>query len=90
MSVEINLPPVLQAMVDDVRQIDVAGGTVGECLQSLVQKYPQLKSKLFNRKNGLPNGINIFVNGENAYPQPLSKKVKEGDKVYISYIVLGG
>jgi molybdopterin converting factor small subunit len=90
MSVEINLPPVLQAMVGDIRQIDVTGGTVGECMEALVQKYPQLKSKLFNRKNSLPNGINIFVNGENAYPQPLSKKVKEGDKVYISYIVLGG
>ena len=90
MSVEINLPPVLQALAGDVRQIDVTGSTVGECLQGLVQQYPRLKSRIFNKKNRLPNGINIFVNGENAYPEPLAKQVREGDKVYISYIVLGG
>ena len=90
MSVEINIPPVLQAMVGDIEQIDVTGRTVGECLEELVKQYPRLKSRLFNKNHKLPNGINIFVNGENAYPEPLAKKVREGDKIYISYIVLGG
>jgi molybdopterin converting factor small subunit len=90
MSVEINLPPVLQALVGDIRQVDVSGGTVGECLADLVKRYPPLKSRLFNRNNKLPNGINIFVNGENAYPEPLAKRVYEGDKIHLSYIVLGG
>ena len=90
MSVEINIPPVLQAMVGDIEQIDVTGRTVGECLEEMVQRYPQLKSRLFNKKNKLPNGINIFVNGENAYPEPLAKQVHKGDKVHIAYIVLGG
>ena len=90
MSVEINLPPVLQALVGDIRQVDVAGGTVGACLEDLVERYPPLKPRLFDKKNKLPAGINIFVNRENAYPDPLAKKVAEGDKIYISYIVLGG
>jgi molybdopterin converting factor small subunit len=90
MSVEINIPPVLQALAGDVKQIDVTGKTVGECLKELVKQYPRLKSRLFNRQGKLSNGINIFINGENAYPEPLSRIVHEGDKVHISYIVLGG
>jgi len=90
MSVEINIPPVLQALTGDIKQINVTGRTVGECLEELVKQYPRLKSRLFNRKNKLPNGINIFVNGENAYPEPLARAVHKGDKVHISYIVLGG
>ena len=90
MSVEINLPPVLQAMAGDIKQIDVTGGTVGECLEALVKQYPKLKPRLFNKKNKLPHGINIFVNRENAYPEPLAKAVHEGDKIHIAFIVLGG
>jgi molybdopterin converting factor small subunit len=89
-SVEINIPPVLQALAGDVRQINVTGSTVGECLEELVKQYPRLKPRLFNRRGKLPNGINIFVNGENTYPETLARRVKEGDKVHISYIVLGG
>jgi len=90
MSVQINLPPVLQTLVGDIKQINVTGRTVGECLEALVKQYPGLKSRLLKKNNRLPKGINIFINGENTYPEPLTKRVHEGDKVYISYIVLGG
>jgi len=90
MAIEINIPPVLQALVAGVSQIDVSGGTVGECFKEMVEKYPQLKAKLFNKRGKLPNGISIFINGENAYPEPLSRPVRDGDKIYISHIVLGG
>jgi molybdopterin converting factor small subunit len=90
MTVEINIPPVLQALVDGINRINVSGSTVGECLTEMVKKYPQLKAKLFNRRGKLPNGISIFINGENAYPGPLSRPVVDGDKIYISHIVLGG
>lgn len=90
MSVTIVLPPVLQPMVGGAKEIDVAGGTVGACLENLIKQYPALKPKFFTGKNKLPNGISIFVNGEDAYPEPLKKPVCDGDKIYISHIVLGG
>jgi len=90
MSVEINIPPVLQALIDGVRQIDVSGSTVGECLKQLVEKYPRLKLRLFNRQGKLPKGVSIFINGESAYPEELARPVHDGDKVYITNIVLGG
>lgn len=90
MSIEVNLPPVLQALIDGVSRINVNGDTVGECLTEMLEKYPQLKLKLFNKNGKLPNGISIFINGENAFPEPLSRPVRDGDKIFISHIVLGG
>ncbi len=90
MVVEINIPPVLQALVNGISLINVSGATVGECLEEMLQQYPTLRSKLYDKKGKLPKGISIFLNGKSAYPNPLSKPVHDGDKIHISHIVLGG
>jgi molybdopterin converting factor small subunit len=90
MSVEIHIPPSLQALVDGVNKVDVVGGIVGECLEDLVRRYPRLKEKIFPRRGRLPKGMNIFINGASTGPRPLAMPVRDGDKVHIAYIVLGG
>ncbi len=90
MAVEINIPPVMQALVNGISRINVSGNTVGDCFNALVKEYPQFKPKLFTRRGKLRNGIQIFINDKDAYPEPLSKPVRDGDKIYISHIVLGG
>ncbi|MHB8104370.1 MAG: ubiquitin family protein [Dehalococcoidales bacterium] len=90
MSIEMNIPPVLQALVNGINRIDVSGGTIGECIKEMVVKNPALKPKLFDKRGNLPKGINIFLNGVSAYPEPLTKPVHDGDKIHISHIVLGG
>jgi molybdopterin converting factor small subunit len=90
MTVEINIPPALQALADGVSKIDVRGSTVGECLEELAERYPALKKKLFTGKGKLPKGMNIFINRVGAYPDPLARQVRDGDKVHIAYSVLGG
>jgi molybdopterin converting factor small subunit len=90
MSVAINIPPSLQALVDGVGRVEVDGGTVGACLRALVQLYPRLKEKIFTRNGRLPKGMNIFINGKSTGPRQLAEPVRDGDKVHIAYIVLGG
>ena len=90
MAVEINIPPILQALVNGVSRINVSGATIGECFKEMLQQYPALKPKLYDKNGNLPKGISIFLNGVSAYPSPLSKTVHDGDKIYISHIVLGG
>lgn len=90
MSVLVRLPPVFQALAGDVKSISASGSTIGECFKDLAARYPQLRSRLFTRRGKLPHGMNIFINGENAYPEPLARPVHDGDEVYISYLVLGG
>jgi molybdopterin converting factor small subunit len=90
MSVLVNLPPVLQAIAGDVKSVSVSGSTVGECIKALAAKYPRLKPGLFTRQGKLPKGMNVFINGENVYPEPLSRPVRDGDTLHLSYLVLGG
>jgi molybdopterin converting factor small subunit len=89
MTVEINIPPAFQALADGVTKVNVGCGTVGECLVELVRRYPALKEKIFTGRGKLPKGMNIFINGANA-PEPLARLVRDGDKVHVAYIVLGG
>lgn len=90
MAVEINIPPVLQALVSGISRIDVNGATIGDCLKEMLQNYPALKTKLYEKDGNLRKGINIFINGVSAYPNPLPKPVHDGDKIHISHVVLGG
>jgi|WetSurMetagenome_2_1015567.scaffolds.fasta_scaffold1081392_2 sulfur-carrier protein len=90
MSVEISLPPTLQAMTGNMKQITCAGSTLGDCLNNLIEKFPQIKPKLFSSSGKLASGVNIFLNSTAILGENLSKPVKDGDLVYISFIVLGG
>lgn len=90
MAVEINIPPVLQALVNGVHQIDVVGATLGECLKDLVSKYPMITPKIFDKHGNLLKGVSIFMNGKNVYPKLLTTPVSDGAKIHISHIVLGG
>ena len=47
--------------------------------------------KMLLAKNGkLFNYVNIYVNGEDAYPDELAKPAKDGDELHILYIISGG
>ncbi len=90
MSVEINIPPAFQTLIDGVKQINVTGSTVGECLDALLKKHPELNPRAFNTRGMLPKGINIYVNGKAVYPDPLARSIRDGDKIHLAYIILGG
>ncbi len=68
-----------------------SGGTVGECLNDVVQQYPKLKPLLFNAKNGkLHSYLDVFVNKKSSHPLGLDKPVSNGDELYIFNIIVGG
>jgi len=71
-----------------VAQVD--GGTVGQCLDHLVRQFPGIEKDLFDEDGKLLGYINIFVNGESAYPEDLAKPVKEADEIYIVPMFAGG
>jgi molybdopterin converting factor small subunit len=90
MSVVIIIPPFLQHLAGGVKQAEVEGKTVKACLEALALQYPELKSRLFGRNGKLPSGLNIFINGENAFPGELSRPVRDGDRIHIAYVMVGG
>lgn len=90
MTIEIILPPSLQALAGDVKNIEAAGATVGECLDELVRRYPSLRSRLFTGDGKLAGGINIYINGERVSSGALTRRVRDGDKVHLAYLIFGG
>ena len=90
MSVEVNIPPFLEHLTEKVKRVDVDGRNVGECLTALITRFPDVGPRLFNKDGRLLKGLNIFVNGESAYPEELEKPVKNGDRLHITYVMVGG
>jgi molybdopterin converting factor small subunit len=90
MSITITIPPFLQHLADGVRTAEVEGKTVAECLEALAGRYPRLRSRLFGPRGELPRGLNLFINGESAFPGEMSRPVKDGDSIHIAYVMVGG
>ena len=90
MSVEISIPTFLQHLTGDVKAVDVNGRTVGDCFADLIKRYPRLKARLYDKRGKLLKSLNVFVNGESAYPEALVRPVNNGDIIQIVYVVIGG
>ena len=93
MAIRLNIPPLLQTLTNYVNVAQVSGGTVGECLEELVQQFPGLETELFDvHGDVLYQGLLFSVNGEVAYLDAaiLGKPVKDGDELSIIPIVSDG
>lgn len=90
MGVQVYFHATLRKLVRDQEWVEVAGNTVGQCFNQLVQQYPGLKDKLFDKKGKIHNLVEIYVNQESAYPDELAKGVKDGDKIHITLLLSGG
>lgn len=86
MSVKVDIHPLLSEYANTQPVVEVNGRTVGECLEQLVIQFPKIKRALFANDGRLLNCIDIFVNGEDAYPEELAKPVKDGGNLYIVMI----
>lgn len=90
MSIKIELSPIFAQHTNNQLVLRAKGKTVGECLDYLIKQFPDLKSAFFDKNDRLYRYIDIYVNGESAYPEELAKQVKDGDKLNILILVAGG
>ncbi len=90
MSIKINIPSYMRSFTNNMEVVEVNGSTVGECLNHLVKQFPGMKKQLFSKNGNLFENIIISVNGESAYPDQLTKPVKDGDELNIVVIIGGG
>jgi molybdopterin converting factor small subunit len=66
MSVTLLIPTALRMFTDRQKEVPVAGDTVLAALQSLVEKYPDLRQHLFV-VNGDPRSlVNFFLGDQNV------------------------
>lgn len=90
MSVTIHLHKTHRQFVGGAASIDTAGRTVGECLEFLLKRYPDLKPQVFDAAGKLQRTIEIYLNMTSAYPNELAKPTKDGDQIHITLMLAGG
>ncbi|MBA7680360.1 hypothetical protein ES703_88675 [subsurface metagenome] len=90
MSIKISIPSYMRSFTNNMKVVEVNGSTVGVCLNHLVKQFPGMKKQLFSKNGNLFENIIISVNGESAYPEQLTKPVKDGDELNIMFVIGGG
>ena len=90
MSIKANIHPVLQHYTNDQDVVEVNGSNVGECLKDLIRQFPGIERGLCNKQGRLLNYVDIYVNLQSAFPEELTKPVKDGDEIQIVMMIAGG
>lgn len=90
MSVTVNIHQTHRQFTAGLEAVAADGETVGDCLRNLIERYPQMKTALWDAKGRLKNQIEIYVNMESAYPDELGKRVNPGDQIHITVMLAGG
>jgi molybdopterin converting factor small subunit len=90
MGVKISIPWFLQRASNGAKITEVQGGTVGDCLKKLTERFPLLEKELFDKQGKLSPYIDIHVDGQSVYSEGLAKPVEDGSGLSILFIVGGG
>jgi molybdopterin converting factor small subunit len=90
LNISVYLHKVFQPYCDGSEIIHVKGDTINECLNHMVEQYPEVEKAIFTGKDKLHPLVEIYLNSSSAYPDALKKKVKDGDKIYLIHTLAGG
>jgi molybdopterin converting factor small subunit len=90
MPVKIHIHITHRQFTNGLEVVDAEGTTVGECLNHLIKQYPGMEKALFSKKDKLLNVVEVFVNHAAAYPNELTKHVKDGDEINLLVMLAGG
>jgi molybdopterin synthase sulfur carrier subunit len=90
MPVRVKIPTQLREATDGEATASVDGATVGEVLDSLYERFGELRSRI-SEDGGLRRFVNVYVAGEDIrFLDGLDTPVKDGDEVTILPAVAGG
>jgi len=83
MAVVVKIPTQLRAVTDGEAEAEVAGGTVGEVLDSLFDRFAELRDRICD-DGDLRRFVNVYVGGEDIrFLSGLETEVSDGDEVTI-------
>src|SRR5713226_4927551 len=85
------IPTALQPLAEGKDELEAPGSTVQEVLNSLAERYPQLKKQLFNEKGELRQFVNLYKGSEDTRTlQGMATSVSEDDELSIVPSIAGG
>jgi molybdopterin converting factor small subunit len=88
---KIHIPTPLRQYVGKQSTVEVRAGTVGEAMNALVAKHPDVRRHLYTDDGKLRAFVNLYVNDEDIrYLQKEATTVEEGDNISIVPSIAGG
>ena len=84
----IHIPTPLRVYSDKQDTVSVNATTVGEALDALTAKHPDLKKHLYSEEGKLRSFVNIYLNDEDIRYLPEKESTKVGDKDALYLAVL--
>ena len=89
-SIAFDVPAFLDHVTGGLRQVEVTGSAVGECLGHLIDRFPGAGPLVFDESGSLLGHIEIYVNGVSTFPEELTRSVHDGDTISMVYLIVGG
>jgi sulfur-carrier protein len=87
----MKIPPVLRPQTEGEAEIAVEGGTVGEALLALADRYPETRDQLFSPEGDLNRYVNVYLNDEDVRVlDGLKTSAADSDTVVILPAMAGG
>jgi molybdopterin synthase sulfur carrier subunit len=87
----MKIPPVLRQQTDGEAEVSVKGGTVGDTLRELADRYPSTEDQLFSPEGDLNRYVNVYLNDEDVRVlDGLDTSVGDADTVVILPAMAGG
>lgn len=91
MSVLVRIPTPLRPLANGQNEVQLAGGSVREILENLVNNYPGIRERLMDEKGEVRRFINIYVNEEDIrFLDGTQTRIKDGDELSIIPAIAGG
>ena len=59
---KVILPSALKKFAGDRGEVDIPGATVGEVLDALAERYPELRRHIFSDDGRVRKFVNVYVN----------------------------
>ena len=91
MAVVVKIPTQLRAAAGGEAEMEVEGATVQEVLDGLIDRYEELRGRLYDEDGGLRRFVNVYVAGEDIrFLDGLATPVIDGSELTILPAVAGG
>ncbi len=91
MSVKVRIPTPLRKLTGGKGEVEGTGGTIGEMIEYLEDKYPGIKDRLCDESGNMRRFVNIYVNEEDIrFRQGKDTILSDGDEVSIVPAIAGG
>ena len=87
---EVHSPPRYRGPTNGERLVEVAGGTVRECIDAVDARHPGFGELVFEANGKVRLFATVFVNGEELDRAAGDTEVTENDRIEILAAVAGG